>query len=163
MILVIDGHNLIPKIPGLHLRDLDDETRLTQYVQEYCRVKRASAELFFDGALPGFDSGIKGGLVHIHSIRKGNSADEAIIAFLTQHSKTARNYTLVSSDMHIQVQARMLGVKVLSSDLFAKELVVTLSQADKNPSGESKALSSSEVDEWLEIFNQRNPKPDKKV
>jgi uncharacterized protein len=163
MILVIDGHNLIPKVPGLHLRDLDDETRLTQYVQEFCRVKRATAELFFDGALPGFDSGIKGGLVHIHSIRKGNIADEAIIAFLTQHSKTTRNYTLVSSDMHVQVQARMLGVKVLSSDQFAKELVLALSQADKSPNGESKALSSTEVDEWLALFSQRDAKKDKKV
>ena len=156
MILVIDGHNLIPKVPGLHLRDLDDETHLTQYIQEYCRVKRATAELFFDGALPGFDSGVRGGLVHVHSIRKENTADEAMITFLNQHSKTARNYTLVSSDMHVQVQARSLGTKVISSDQFAKELVAALSQADKSSSGESCSLSSDEVDEWLEIFKKKD-------
>lgn len=156
MILIIDGHNLIPKVPGLHLRDLDDETRLTTYIQEYCRVKRATAELFFDGAPPGFGTGIKGGLVHIHSIRKENTADEAMIAFLMQHNKTSRNYTLVSSDMHVQVQARNLGTKVISSDQFAKELVNTLSQADKNPSGEGKQLSADEINEWLEIFKKKD-------
>ncbi|MHC1739569.1 MAG: NYN domain-containing protein [Anaerolineaceae bacterium] len=156
MILVIDGHNLIPKIPGLNLQDLDDEPKLIRLVQEYCRHKRASADLFFDGALPGFDSGIKGGLVHIHSIRKGKTADEAIIQFLDQKGKSAHNYTLVSSDHHVQVQARSLGAAVLSSDQFARDLIETLRRSEENPSGESKPLSSSEIDEWLEIFNPKN-------
>jgi uncharacterized protein len=163
MILVIDGHNLIPKVPGLHLRDLDDETHLTQYIQEYCRVKRASAELYFDGELPGFNHSSKSGLVHVHSIRKGNTADEAIITFLNQHSSTARNYTLVSSDMHIQVQARSLGTHIITSDQFARELLQALSQADKSSSGESKPLSATEVDEWLEIFSKNDRNNTKKV
>jgi hypothetical protein len=155
MILVIDGHNLIPKIPGLSLSDLDDEPKLIELIQEYCRLKRTTAELFFDGALPGFNSGIKGGLVHIHSIRKSSSADQAIIDFLAQKGKAARSCTMVSSDLHVQVQARGLGAAILSSDQFAHELVITLSQAEKSEQGESKPLSPAEVDEWLNIFNSR--------
>jgi uncharacterized protein len=156
MILVIDGHNLIPKIPGINLRDMDDEPKLIELIQEYCRIKRSSAELFFDGALPGFNSGVKGGLVHIHSIRKGNTADQAIIDFLAQKGKSARNFTLVSSDLHVQIQGRSLGAAILSSDQFAHELVNTLSQSEKSPASENKLLSPSEVEEWLNIFNEKS-------
>ena len=155
MILVIDGHNLIPKVPGISLSDLDDEAKLIELIQEYCRLKRTTAELFFDGALPGFTSGIKGGLVHIHFIRKASSADQAIIDYLAQKGKAAHSCTVVSSDLHIQVQARSLGAAILSSDQFAHELVTALSQAEKSEQGESKPLSPAEVDEWLKIFNSR--------
>jgi len=43
--LIIDGHNLVPKIPGLHLKDEDDEVRLIELLQEYCRLARRQAEL----------------------------------------------------------------------------------------------------------------------
>lgn len=156
MSLVIDGHNLIPKIPGMSLKDLDDEPKLIALVQEYCRLKRTTAELFFDGALPGFNNGIKGGLVHIHAVRKGTAADEAILNFLTQKGKAARSFTLVSSDHHVQTQGRSLGAAILTSDQFARDLVNTLSQSEKNSSGDLKPLSPSEVDDWLELFNTRN-------
>jgi predicted RNA-binding protein with PIN domain len=158
MILVIDGHNLIPKIPGLSLHDLDDEPKLIELIQEYCRLKRTSAELFFDGALPGFSGSSKGGSVHIHFIRKGNTADQAIIDFLTQKGKSAPNFTLVSSDHHVQNQCRALGAAVTASEQFAYDLINTLSRAEKSPSSSNKPLSAVEVDEWLAIFNNKESK-----
>lgn len=158
MNLVIDGHNLIPKIPGMSLKDLDDEPKLIALVQEYCRLKHTTAELFFDGALPGFSSGIKGGLVHIHAVRKGTAADEAILNFLTQKGKAARNFTLISSDHHVQTQGRNLGATILTSDQFAHDLVNTLSQPEKKSSGDLKPLSQTEINEWLELFNSKDGK-----
>lgn len=160
MILLIDGHNLIPKIPGLRLNDPDDEAKLTDFVQQYCRLKRVSAELFFDGALPGFKGRTTGGLVHVHFIRKGNTADQAIIDFLGQKGKTARNYTVVSSDHHVQNQCRSLGAAVLPSEQFARDLVNALSQSEKSTSADDKPIPASEVDEWLAFFS--DPKNKKK-
>jgi hypothetical protein len=37
---LIDGHNLIPKIPGMNLGDVDDETQLIEMLQEFCRRRR---------------------------------------------------------------------------------------------------------------------------
>jgi len=158
MNLVIDGHNLIPKIPGLALRDLDDEPKLIELVQEYCRRTRSAAELFFDGALPGFASGIKGGLVHIHAIRKGLTADEAILAYLAQKGRSARHFTLVSSDRHVQAQGHALGAAILSSEQFARELITTLSQPDTSAIDSGQPLSPAEVDEWLKLFNDKGHK-----
>jgi len=53
--IVIDGHNLIPKVPGIHLADPDDENKLIQMIGEYCRLSRTRADLFFDGAARGMD------------------------------------------------------------------------------------------------------------
>jgi len=155
MNLVIDGHNLIPKIPGLNLSDLDDEPELVGMVQEYCRLKRCIAELFFDGGLPGFASPPTGGLVHVHVIQKSGTADEAMLAFLSRKGRAAHSYTLVSSDLHVQVQARSLGAAILSSDQFARELTAVLSRADKSEHMEDKPLSPAEVDEWLKLFNSK--------
>lgn len=38
--ILIDGHNLIPKIHGLSLKMLDDEMELIQILSEYARLSR---------------------------------------------------------------------------------------------------------------------------
>jgi predicted RNA-binding protein with PIN domain len=157
MTLVIDGHNLIPKVPGLHLTDLDDEPQLIQLVQEYCRLRRTNAELFFDGALPGMPGVKTGGLVHVHGVKKGITADQAMIEFLSNKGKGAKNYTLVSSDRRVQAEARSLGCAVISSDQFSAELVNTLSKISEEKKKQDKPLSQDEVEDWLTLFiPQRN-------
>ncbi len=154
MTLVIDGHNLVPRVPGLHLRDMDDETQLIQLVQQYCRLRRNSAELFFDGALPGMPGVKTGGLVHVHSVPKSMTADQAIINFLSARGKNARNFTLVSSDRRVQAEARSLGCAILSSDQFSAELVNTLSQIVEEKKKQDKPLSPAEVEDWLTLFGK---------
>ncbi len=154
MTLVIDGHNLVPKIPGLHLRDMDDETQLLQLVQQYCRLRRNSAELFFDGLLPGMPGVKTGGLVHVHSVPKSMTADQAIIQFLSAQGRNAKNYTLVSSDRRVQAEARSLGCAILSSDQFSAELVNTLSQIVEEKKKQDKPLSAAEVEDWLTLFGK---------
>jgi len=50
MQFLIDGHNLIPKIPGLSLQEMDDEQQLIILLQEFCRLQRKQVEVFFDQA-----------------------------------------------------------------------------------------------------------------
>ncbi len=37
---IIDGHNLIPKLPGRSLRELDDEMALVGLLQTFGRLRR---------------------------------------------------------------------------------------------------------------------------
>jgi len=53
MNLIIDGHNLIPYVPGINLGDVDDEMALIHCLVEYCRVQKASIDVFFDQAAQG--------------------------------------------------------------------------------------------------------------
>jgi len=158
MSLIIDGHNLIPKIPGLALSDLDDELRLVELVNEYCRLTRDHAELFFDGAPPAQRPSPTLGLVHPHYIRKGTAADDAIIAFLHRANKGARNYTVVTSDHRIQVEARAVGCTVITSELFAAGMINKFRSSSAPESKREQNLSDREIDQWMEIFGSGQSK-----
>lgn len=153
MTYIIDGHNLIPKIPGIHLADEDDELQLIELLQEYCRLTRHSVEVFFDGAPPATSSKKGGGWVHSHFIHKGVTADSAIINYVSGKAKGAKNLVVVSSDHHVQNETRALGSTVLSSEQFAAELIDTLSRKVESSKEEPKTISEQEIKQWLALFN----------
>jgi len=149
---IIDGHNLIPNIPGLSLSDLDDEPRMIAIVREFCRLSRSHAELYFDGAPPVQKQSAGGGLVHVHFVRKGVPADEAIIRLMHQTGRGARNHTLVSSDHHIQSEARVLGIPIVESAAFARKMTQVITSASESVGKSEPDLSADEVRQWLEEF-----------
>jgi len=150
---LIDGHNLIPKL-GLRLDSLDDEEQLIPRLQEFCRLRRALVEVFFDGAPAGQVSTRKAGAVTAHFVRKGASADAAIEGRLARLGKAARNWTVVSSDRRVQGAAKASHAAVLSSEDFAKEMSRAQAIGNSMPKHDA-TLAPHEVEEWLDIFNQR--------
>ena len=151
MPVIIDGHNLIPKIPGLSLQDIDDELRLIQLLQDYCQRSRKQVEVFFDNAPPG-STGVRSfGSVKARFIREGKSADRAIQQKLQKLGGSAHNWTVVSSDRQVQVAARAARARVLSADEFAREME-QLKVAPGEVEGEPEQLSQEELDEWLDLF-----------
>jgi hypothetical protein len=50
---IIDGHNLIPRIPGIELDDLDDEKELIKLLQGFLSRANKKAHLYFDRASTG--------------------------------------------------------------------------------------------------------------
>jgi uncharacterized protein len=152
--LIIDGHNLVPKIPGLHLKDEDDEARLLELIQQYCRLARRQAELFFDGSPEPRVNQRKNGLVHVHYIKLGYSADDAIIQYVRNLGSDKDNWTVVSSDHRIQNAALASGCKILGSDAFSHLISTTLSSEVAVQERREKPPSSGEVDEWLDLFNK---------
>jgi predicted RNA-binding protein with PIN domain len=157
---IIDGHNLIPKLPGIHLADVDDEERLISIIQEYCRLARMQAELFFDGApIPGSHHR-KSGLVHVHFIREGRTADSAMIDLLRKVGRNSKGFRVASSDRRIQAEARALGCEVVTSEAFAAELRSVLSSETAVAQKRDKALTPIEVEDWLQEFGEgtlKNP------
>jgi predicted RNA-binding protein with PIN domain len=150
---LIDGHNLIPKL-GMRLDSFDDELELLTRLQEFCRLRRAQVEVYFDGAPPGSDSTRKAGLVTAHFIRKDSSADAAIEARLIRLKKTARNWTVVSSDGRIQRAAGAARAGVMPAEEFAREMVKA-GTINKLKSKTESVLSPEEVEEWLKFFEKR--------
>jgi predicted RNA-binding protein with PIN domain len=152
---LIDGHNLIPKL-GLRLDSVDDEMELIPILQEFCRLEQKQVEVFFDGA-PAAQAGTrKLGAVTAHFVRLGTTADDAIRNRLNKLGKSAKNWTVVSSDRQVQVEARASHAEVISSDAFAGWLKQTHDSAPKPNT--DRRISPREVDEWLKIFERRKPK-----
>jgi uncharacterized protein len=153
---MIDGHNLIPKL-HIPLSSIDDEMDLVRRLQDFCRLRRIQVEVFFDGASPGRVARQKFGAVTAHFIRQASSADAAMEAQLAHLGKTAKNWTVVSSDHRVQRAASAAHCRVLSSEDFAREMIKAASTSGKNV-GEPSEISPGELEEWENIFNNQGEK-----
>ena len=129
---LIDGHNLIPKIPGFSLAEIDDDMRLIELLQEFCRRQGKEALVFFDNAPAGAPPARKFGRLTAYFVRAGMSADQAILNRLKRLGGEARNWSVVSSDLSVKAAARAAHARVLSSEEFARLLVSAL-EADGTP------------------------------
>jgi hypothetical protein len=152
MPLIIDGHNLIPKIPGLSLHTIDDEMQLIEMLQEYCRVSRKKAEVFFDNAPPGAPRARTYPNLTARFVREGQTADQAIRSKLTRLGREARNWTVVSSDHEVQSSARAVRATVMPAEVFVRQMQQILAQSNTEPDIQEKTLSDEEIDDWLELF-----------
>lgn len=152
MPLIIDGHNLIAKLPKLDLAEADDERQLIELLQEYCRLKRKQAEVYFDRGAAGQPRARLFGNVACYFARQGNTADQAIRARLRRLSGAARNWDVVSSDREVQAAARAARARVISSEDFAEQLMNALQNTAGEQPTESQGFSQQEMNEWLRLF-----------
>lgn len=157
MAYLIDGHNLIPKIPGMNLDDLDDEAQLIQTLRDFCRKRAKKAEIYFDNAPPGGTRTQKYGRVTAHFIRQGRTADQAIRARLHSLGRSAPNWTVVTSDREVAAAALETRAKLLTSQDFAHQLGEGgPAQAASPETDPDLAVNPDEVAEWLEFFKGEN-------
>jgi len=148
---LIDGHNLIPKL-GLRLDSPDDEMELVAILQEFARLNRREVEVYFDGAPAGHSGTRSLGTVRAHFISLNQTADSAMRARLHKMGKSAKNWTVVSSDHEIQNTARAVHAEFISAEAFVKLLRQARDSVSKPT--QDKKLSENEVEEWLSLFRQ---------
>lgn len=154
MAYLIDGHNLIPKIPGMSLENPDDEQQLIGLLQAFCRARRQKVEVFFDQAAPGHAGSRQLGMVRVHFVSRRSSADDAIRRRLEQIGREAPNWQVVSSDRQVQAAARSRRAKVVSAESFAALLASADMAGDDQHRDESEP-APGEIDEWLRLFSKR--------
>jgi predicted RNA-binding protein with PIN domain len=151
---IIDGHNLIPKIPGQSLSDIDDEMHLVEILQEFCRNSGKKVEVYFDNAPTGGKRVWRFGAVTAYFVRQGITADAAISNKLSRLGRSAKNFTVVSSDRAVIAAGKSARAQVMTSEQFAG-LLTQNAQVDKLEDDENPltSLGPDEIDEWLELFN----------
>ena len=150
---MIDGHNLIPKVPGLNLSDPDDEEKLIEHLTAWARTSKHKVTVFFDRAPQGWAGTRRGGPVSAVFVRDGKTADSAIMDALARLKNGARNINVVSSDRMVQAAARAVHAKVIKSEDFAGSLFEL-----RNSAGaviENPAMTPSELAEWEEFFSSK--------
>ncbi len=157
---LIDGHNLIPKIPGIHLHEVEDEIKLISLLQDYCRKTSTKVEIYFDNAPPGSIRKQKYSRVTAHFVHQGWTADDAIRLRLKKMNRAAKNWTVITSDREIIVAAREAGAKVLSAEIFAYQILSDDEKQGESPETDANLnLSPKAIDEWLKIFGLRDDEP----
>lgn len=156
MVILIDGHNLIPQVPGIDLTDPDDEVELVRVLQQYCRLRRKSVEVYFDRAPIGQAGERQMGQVRAIFVRDGITADEVIMTRLRNLGKRARNAVVISSDGQVQQAARAAHAEVVSSVAFARELE-SLMEEEPEVDPRNRLLSDDELIEWEAMFRKGHP------
>ena len=90
-----------------------------------------------------------------HFVRQDSTADKAMINRLSRMGKDAKNWTVVTSDREILVEAKSAHSQILKSAEFALELRSVKSgissDLDKQDTPE---VSDGEVDYWLDQFER---------
>jgi predicted RNA-binding protein with PIN domain len=145
---LIDGHNLIGKLPGVGLDDLDDEQTLIETLQEFCQEQAKDAEVYFDRSASGHARAHVHGRVTARYVRSGETADQAIARRLKQLGSEAANWTVVSSDNQVAAAARRARARTIGAAEFSQQLVM----GGEAPKTDEVQLSADEVDDWLELF-----------
>ena len=153
---LIDGHNLIPKVKGISLDEVEDEMRLVEMLQEFCQKQRKQVEVFFDNAAPGGVKVRNFGRVLARFVYRGITADQAISTRLGRLGGEARNWTVVSSDRGIQAAAHAVHAQVVSSEAFAVllEKILDETKKDEGEAAET-AVDPQDVEEWLRLFGRQ--------
>jgi uncharacterized protein len=152
LIYLVDGHNLIPKIPGLNLRMLDDELKLVQLLQIFARVRRVTVEVFFDQAPAGYSGTRRFGMVAAHFVLKGTTADQEMISRIQRMKKTARGVSVVTSDRRIRIEAQAAQAKLLLTEEFARLVIDAVTEAEISGEPTFSPVSGGELNEWMKLF-----------
>lgn len=154
MNLIIDGHNLIPHLPGITLRDIDDEEKLIRWLLDYSRTRKVRINVYFDQAAQNGQGSRSYGAVKAHFVQKGVTADDAIVARLKKLGGAARNYKVVTNDRMVIAAAKSMHAGVMLSSDFSRELT-KLSEESPETDPRNKALTQDEIEEWENIFKKR--------
>ena len=151
---LIDGHNLIPKVPGLSLSDPDDEEQLIEHLSAWARVSKHKVTVFFDRASPGNAGSRRFSSVTAVFVPEGKTADSAIMDALAKLKNAARNVAVVSSDRMVQVAARAVRAKIIKSEDFAASLFELKNASEATV--ENLSLTPDEIAEWEKFFSSKS-------
>jgi predicted RNA-binding protein with PIN domain len=151
MAILIDGHNLIGKMPDLRLDDPADEAKLLVRLRAYRAHTGKHLVVYFDPGItyqsPAHRS--EGG-ISIRQAGTGQQADDLMMRDISRHHNPSE-LTVVTSDHAIQQVARQHGARVVDSATFAAELS---RPPEKDDVSKTRPLSEEEIEEWLAIFGQ---------
>jgi uncharacterized protein len=160
---LIDGHNLISKLPDIHLDDPDDEAKLALRLKSWVAAgQKRRVTLFFDAGLVGGKSvELSGGGVTVIFAPAHRTADALIIGRIQKLRNPAEN-TLVSSDREVIAAATLRRVPTITAEDFALQLSQAQRKQEPPDVAGEPVLSEAEVSEWLAIFGPEQARKTKR-
>ncbi len=112
-------------------------------------------EVYFDGAPLDQAGPRKIGGIQTYFIKKGKTADDAIVSRLRNMGKRARQMTVVTSDRRIIREAQAVHATTMSSLEFAKQIEKTFTTSPSGGKPEPSGMSETELENWMNLFNNK--------
>jgi predicted RNA-binding protein with PIN domain len=156
---LIDGYNLLYQFEELRRRmeyDLESAREgMVLRLSGFALRKSVDVTVVFDGSGEPIPSPSRVRGIQIYFTKPPLKADPVIKRMIAERKK-ADDLVVVTSDREIESFARLCGVKVETSQAFARAL-------QQNPSTEMEkkidhTLSEQEVKEWMNLFRRDSPK-----
>ncbi|MBA3872809.1 MAG: NYN domain-containing protein [Chloroflexota bacterium] len=161
MTYMIDGHNLIGKLPDISLDDPNDEALLVQKLNGFTARTGKSCLVVFDHGLPGGSSRMSTRNVQVVFASGRSSADRVMVERIYK-IQDIKGWIIVTSDNDVMSRARRRGMETMHSEEFAFLLEAPPPKVEDAGEEVDVNLSSDEVDEWLNLFEDRASSKDKK-
>lgn len=153
MPILIDGHNLIGRLPAISLHDPDDEEQLVRLLKSYrARTGKSLTVVFDPGQTSGLSERRRQGGIEIVFAPHGSTAD-AVIARRVRRSRDPRGLRVVTSDQQLANTVAQQGARVQSAEAFATELGAP---QDAPPEWKDVPPSPDEVEAWLSLFESQD-------
>ena len=157
MPLLIDGHNLIGKMGDILLSDPDDERKLIARVRSYAEKTGKRIAIVFDPApyerhahlIPSKSQ--HGANLSVVFADAGVKAD-TVIRERVGTTKDKQGLIVVTSDQAVAMFTRQCGVKVQSSEMFAKAMRETLNEQPAPT--EKPRMSMADTMAWADVFKE---------
>lgn len=158
MTYMIDGHNLIGKLPDISLDDPNDEALLVQKLVGFTARTGKECLVVFDHGLPGGSSRMSTRNVQVVFASGRSSADRVMVERIYK-IQDIKGWVIVTSDNDVMARARRRGMETLHSEEFARMLEAPPPKVEDAGEATEVNLSAAEVDEWLNLFgNGATPK-----
>jgi uncharacterized protein len=171
---IIDGHNLIGKMPDISLKDPDDEVKLVLRLKSWtAESKKRQVTLFFDGGTLGSHlNRLSSSNLKVIFATSGKTADSLIIHHLRQ-LKNPRESTLITSDHEIINAAKSLRIRTMLSEEFIERMGFVFKEPEEKTKkretavfppppekSDNPTVNEAEIQEWLDLFGPA-PEPPK--
>ncbi len=158
---LVDGHNLIAKMPDLSLEDTHDEAKLVRRLQMWAaaRRKRQVMVIFDRGVVAGKSVELSNNQVQVYFAPADQTADSLLVRHIN-HVQNPAEHTLISSDRAIIAAAEARGMRYIFAEVFAAQMEEERQPPPPAPAEPS--LSEAEIAEWLDLFGpvpERPPSP----
>lgn len=148
---MIDGHNLIGKLPDMSLDDPNDEAILIQKLSSFAARTGKTCLVVFDYGLPGGSSRMSTRSVQV-VFASGRSSADRVMRERINKIPDPFNWIIVSSDNEVITTARINRMSTLHSEEFARILESPPPKVVDAGEASDVHLSEAEVDEWLDLF-----------
>lgn len=149
---LIDGHNLIARLPDIDLDDPDDEAKLVIKLRGFVARNSKKCTVVFDGGIPGGYSMMSNKSVKVIFASAFRSNADNVIKERIKKIPDPRNWTIVSSDNEVLNFAKSRKMKAQTSAQFIQTLQRKPSVQDSRGESSYVHVPKDEVDEWLDIF-----------
>lgn len=138
---IIDGNNLIGKIPGLKAipkaNRQSARERLCHILDRYFADKKIKVSLHFDGFA---GPAIKASSLSIH-YSSGKPADD-LIKHEIEMAKNPKLLTIISSDHNLTSFAKACSCTIINSEAFVRDIY---KRSDNNEEERIKSISTDEI------------------